>query len=90
MPNRRFQREETESKDIIKKQVVSYLNSSGGIYYIGIDHTPQKEARYVGVTLTLKDREEILKLVLNDVVQKIFPSQDENEDEDEKQEEARL
>jgi hypothetical protein len=27
---------------------------------------------------------------LNDVVQKIFPSQDENEDEDEKQEEARL
>ena len=60
----------------MKRQVVSYLNSEGGIYYIGIEHTSQKEARFVGVTLTQKDREDFLKLVLNDVVQKIFPSQD--------------
>jgi hypothetical protein len=84
LPSRRILKEETEQRDTIKRQVVSYLNSSGGIHYIGIDHNSQKEARFFGAPLTEKERPEILAFVLNEIVMKVFPSQDENEEENEK------
>ncbi len=47
---------EEDQREAIKRQIVSYLNCSGGIHYVGIDYNVQKEARYIGVTVTEKDR----------------------------------
>jgi hypothetical protein len=59
LPTRKIPKEE-DQRDAIKRQIVSYLNCSGGIHYIGIDYNVQKEARYFGVTVTEKDRIEVL------------------------------
>lgn len=54
-----------DQRDLIKRQVVSYLNGNGGIHYVGIDYNVQKEARYFGVTVADKDRIDVLEYVLN-------------------------
>lgn len=74
----RYPKEEIDQKDTIRRQVVSYLNSTGGIVYLGIEHNSQKEARTLGIPLGDKDRVSVLEFVLNEIVMRIYPSQDEN------------
>ena len=40
---------------MIKKHTISYLNSSYGIYYLGIDYNI-KEARFTGIPLEEKKK----------------------------------
>ena len=71
--------EDGELKEKLKRSVVSFLNSSGGIFYIGIEHNAQKEAKFTGVSVNDKERVEILIYVLNEIVMKINPPDEEHE-----------
>lgn len=77
LPSKRTN-EDAELKDRIKRSVVSFLNSSGGIIYIGIEHNAQKEAKFTGVSVNEKEKAEILMYVLNDIVMKINPPDEEH------------
>lgn len=72
------------------RHIISYLNSTGGIFYLGIEHKSQKEAIYLGLTLNQKIKLQMLSWVLNEVVMKIYPPDEQNQEQDEKQQQDRM